>query len=74
MRTGRYVAFASVVVALTAAAPAHGVLDAGVAGAQVALRSHGLYRGPIDGVRGPQTNRAVLPAAPAAYSNANFLG
>jgi hypothetical protein len=59
MRTGRYVAFASVVVALTAAAPAHGVLDAGVAGAQVALRSHGLYRGPIDGVRGPQTNRAV---------------
>jgi peptidoglycan hydrolase-like protein with peptidoglycan-binding domain len=59
MRTGRYVAFASVLVALTAAAPAHGVLDAGVAGAQVALRSHGLYRGPIDGVRGPQTNRAV---------------
>ena len=59
MRTGRYVAFASVVVALAAAAPAHGVLDAGVAGAQVALRSHGLYRGPIDGVRGPQTNRAV---------------
>ena len=39
MRTGRYVAFASVLVALTAAAPAHGVLDAGVAGAQVALRS-----------------------------------
>ena len=59
MRTGRYVAFASVLVALIAAAPAHGVLDAGVAGAQVALRSHGLYRGPIDGIRGPQTNRAV---------------
>ena len=59
MRTGRYVAFASVLVALIAAAPAQGVLDAGVAGAQVALRSHGLYRGPIDGVRGPQTNRAV---------------
>jgi peptidoglycan hydrolase-like protein with peptidoglycan-binding domain len=59
MRTGRYVAFASVLVALTAAAPAHGVLDAGVAGAQVALRSQGLYRGPIDGVRGPQTSRAV---------------
>lgn len=59
MRTGRYVAFASVLVALTAAAPAHGVLDAGVAGAQVALRSHGVYRGPIDGIRGPQTARAV---------------
>ncbi len=59
MRTGRYVAFASVLVALTAAAPAQGVLDPDVAGAQVALRSHGLYRGPIDGLRGPQTSRAV---------------
>lgn len=59
MRTGRYVAFASVLVALTAAAPAQGVLPPEIAGAQVALRSHGLYRGPIDGIRGPQTSRAV---------------
>jgi hypothetical protein len=59
MRTGRCVAFASVLVALVAATPAQGVVDADVAGAQVALRSHGVYRGPIDGVRGPQTRRAV---------------
>ena len=59
MRTGRYVAFASVLVALTAAAPAQGVLAPHIAGAQVALRSHGVYRGPIDGIRGPQTSRAV---------------
>jgi len=59
MRTGRYVAFASVLVALTAAAPAQGALDPDVVGAQVALRSHGLYRGPIDGIRGPLTKRAV---------------
>lgn len=59
MRTGRYVAFASVLVALIAAAPAQAVLDAGVAGAQVALRAQGLYHGPIDGIRGPQTAGAV---------------
>jgi peptidoglycan hydrolase-like protein with peptidoglycan-binding domain len=52
------VAFASVLVALLAAAPAEGVMPK-VAGAQVALRSHGLYRGPIDGVRGPSTSRAI---------------
>ena len=59
MRTARYVAFASVLVALVAAAPAPGVLAPYIAGAQVALRSHGLYPGPIDGIRGPQTNRAI---------------
>jgi peptidoglycan hydrolase-like protein with peptidoglycan-binding domain len=58
MRTGRYVALASVLVALTAAAPAEGMLPE-VAGTQVALRSQGLYPGPIDGVRGPATSRAV---------------
>jgi peptidoglycan hydrolase-like protein with peptidoglycan-binding domain len=58
MRTGRYVVFASVLVALAAAAPAEGVFPK-VAGVQVALRSHGLYRGPIDGVRGPATSHAV---------------
>lgn len=59
MRTGRYVAFASVLAALVAAAPAPAVLAPHVAGAQVALRAHGLYRGPIDGILGPQTARAV---------------
>lgn len=31
-----------------------------IAGLQVALRAHGLYAGPIDGVAGPQTRRAVI--------------
>lgn len=59
MRTGRYVAFASVLAALVAAAPAPAALAPYIAGAQVALRAHGLYPGPIDGIKGPQTNRAV---------------
>jgi peptidoglycan hydrolase-like protein with peptidoglycan-binding domain len=59
MRTARYVAFASVLTALVAAAPASGVPAPYIAGAQVALHSHGLYPGPIDGIRGPQTNRAI---------------
>jgi murein DD-endopeptidase MepM/ murein hydrolase activator NlpD len=33
--------------------------DAGVAALQVGLRSHGLYAGPIDGVQGPATTKAV---------------
>ncbi|HXV95213.1 MAG TPA: peptidoglycan-binding protein [Gaiellaceae bacterium] len=59
MRTGRYVAFASVLAALVAAAPAEAVPAPHIAGAQVALRAEGLYRGPIDGIAGPQTDRAV---------------
>jgi peptidoglycan hydrolase-like protein with peptidoglycan-binding domain len=59
MRTGRYVAFASALAALVAAAPAQGVPAPHVAGAQVALRSHGVYTGRIDGIRGPLTRRAV---------------
>ena len=59
MRTGRYVAFASVLAALVAAVPAEAALTPHIAGAQVALRAEGLYRGPIDGIAGPQTRRAV---------------
>jgi hypothetical protein len=59
MRTGRLVAFASVLAALVAAAPAEARLAPHIAGAQVALRAEGLYRGPIDGIAGPQTRRAV---------------
>jgi peptidoglycan hydrolase-like protein with peptidoglycan-binding domain len=59
MRTGRYVAFASVLAVLALCAPAAGVVAPYVAGAQVALRGHGLYPGPIDGIRGPQTIRAT---------------
>jgi peptidoglycan hydrolase-like protein with peptidoglycan-binding domain len=59
MRTARYVAFASFLVVLIGAAPAQGVPAPNVAGAQVALRSYGFYAGPIDGIRGRQTKRAV---------------
>jgi hypothetical protein len=59
MRTGRYVAFASLLVALVAASAAPAVVDPHTAGVQVALRAKGLYRGQIDGIRGPLTNRAV---------------
>jgi murein DD-endopeptidase MepM/ murein hydrolase activator NlpD len=43
--------------ALTPAAPAAD--RAGVAALQVGLRSHGLYRGPIDGLEGPATTKAI---------------
>ena len=43
--------------ALPAAASA--AVDPQVAGLQVALRSHGLYAGPIDGLSGPATTAAV---------------
>jgi peptidoglycan hydrolase-like protein with peptidoglycan-binding domain len=59
MRTGRYVAFASVLALLAVPAPAEGVVTPYVAGAQVALRAHNVYAGPIDGVRGTQTARAA---------------
>jgi LysM repeat protein len=40
-------------------APAAHAFNPQVAGLQIALRHHGLYRGPIDGVQGPKTVRAV---------------
>jgi len=42
-----------------AAPPAAAFTNAQVPGLQVALRAHGVYRGPIDGVAGPQTAAAV---------------
>ena len=38
---------------------ARAVGDPGVAALQVALRAHGVYRGPVDGLRGPATTAAV---------------
>jgi peptidoglycan hydrolase-like protein with peptidoglycan-binding domain len=47
-------------LALTLAAPATGATaDARVAALQVALRAHGLYGGAVDGLKGPDTERAV---------------
>lgn len=52
-------AAAAVLAALAVAAPAAAFTNAQVAGLQVALRAHGVYRGPIDGIAGPQTARAI---------------
>jgi LysM repeat protein len=53
----------SVVAATTFAALAFtasaGAVNPQVAGVQIALRQYGLYRGPIDGVQGPGTVRAI---------------
>ena len=42
-----------------ASAPALAASSADIAALQVALHARGLYRGPIDGIRGPLTTRAV---------------
>jgi peptidoglycan hydrolase-like protein with peptidoglycan-binding domain len=48
-----------VALALPAAARGAASISPGVAALQVALRSHGLYTGTIDGIRGPATTRAI---------------
>ncbi|MFY9580742.1 MAG: peptidoglycan-binding domain-containing protein, partial [Gaiellaceae bacterium] len=45
--------------ALFLPASASGLSSAGVAALQVGLRAHGLYKGAIDGIRGPLTTKAV---------------
>jgi peptidoglycan hydrolase-like protein with peptidoglycan-binding domain len=56
---GRTVALgAAALAALALAAPSH-ASNPQIAGLQVALRAHGLYRGPIDSIAGPQTVRAT---------------
>ena len=49
---------AALAAGLAAAAPGHAA-NPQLAGLQVALRAQGLYCGPIDGIAGPQTVRAV---------------
>jgi murein DD-endopeptidase MepM/ murein hydrolase activator NlpD len=45
---------------LLAAGPASAAGDARVAALQVALRAHGVYAGPVDGIEGRSTERAVI--------------
>jgi Putative peptidoglycan binding domain/Transglycosylase SLT domain len=45
--------------AALALAPTAGAFNPQIAGLQIALRQHGLYRGPIDAVQGPKTVCAV---------------
>jgi peptidoglycan hydrolase-like protein with peptidoglycan-binding domain len=55
----RLVSAAAVVSAALVAAPAAEAFNPQIAGLQIALRKHGLYRGAIDGVQGTQTRRAI---------------
>jgi peptidoglycan hydrolase-like protein with peptidoglycan-binding domain len=50
---------AAAIAGLFLAAPA-GASTASVAALQVALRAHGLYAGPVDGVKGPMTKGAIV--------------
>ena len=47
------------ILAAAAVTPRATAADAGVAALQVGLRTHGLYQGPIDGLTGPATAKAV---------------
>jgi len=53
---------AVVVAFLTTAAPAAAAGDPAVAAVQLQLLQRGLYRGPLDGIRGPATEHAVRVA------------
>jgi peptidoglycan hydrolase-like protein with peptidoglycan-binding domain len=46
-------------LAALALAPTASAFNPQIAGLQIALRQHGLYRGPIDAVQGPKTVRAI---------------
>jgi murein DD-endopeptidase MepM/ murein hydrolase activator NlpD len=59
MRARALLALPLILAAAAFATPRATAADAGVAALQVGLRSHGLYRGPIDGLTGPATARAV---------------
>src|SRR5438046_5049107 len=47
------------ILAVTAVTPRATAANPGVAALQVGLRTHGLYRGPIDGLDGPGTAKAI---------------
>jgi murein DD-endopeptidase MepM/ murein hydrolase activator NlpD len=59
MRRRVALALPLLLAAVVLPAPAYGVPTPGVAALQVGLRAHGLYKGSIDGIRGPRTIAAV---------------
>jgi peptidoglycan hydrolase-like protein with peptidoglycan-binding domain len=59
MRARALLALSVLALTAVAATPQAAARDPAVAALQVGLRSHGLYRGPIDGVDGPATARAI---------------
>jgi hypothetical protein len=56
---GKLVALGAASLAVLALAANARASNPQIAGLQVALRAHGLYRGPIDSIAGPQTVRAT---------------
>ena len=56
---GLIVAMSAAAFAVPSAAEAAAVTNPQIAGLQVALHAHGLYKGKVDGVAGPQTAAAV---------------
>src|SRR6184192_2119099 len=58
MRTRAFLALPLVLVA-AALTPQASAADAGVAALQVGLHARGLYDGPIDGIEGPATQKAI---------------
>jgi Peptidase family M23/Putative peptidoglycan binding domain len=59
VRTRALLALSVLALTAVAATPQAAARDPAVAALQVGLHSHGLYRGPIDGVDGPATARAI---------------
>jgi LysM repeat protein len=55
----RLLILTAALVAALALAPAAGAFNPQIAGLQIVLRKHGLYRGPIDGIQGRQTRHAI---------------
>jgi murein DD-endopeptidase MepM/ murein hydrolase activator NlpD len=59
MRTRAFLALPVVLLAAIATTPQASASDPGVAALQVGLVARGLYTGPIDGITGPSTQRAI---------------
>lgn len=59
MRTRAFLALPLVLVAATVIPQASATADPSVAALQVGLRARGLYKGPIDGLSGPATAKAI---------------
>src|SRR5262249_43769195 len=59
MRIRASLALPVVLLAVTVVPQAAGAWDPSVAALQVGLHSRGLYRGPIDGLAGPATDKAI---------------
>lgn len=60
MRVRTIAASAALLVPLVVAGPVRAAGDPGVAALQVGLHERGVYGGPIDGLRGASTERAIL--------------